>query len=114
MLGPMGKMQSSKITGQQQRLEKEYSSYLKRQAFEVGQIVQWKPGLKNSRRPLYDQPLVVLEVLDSPIRDTKVATGSPYYREPLDIVLGLIDEDGDFLAFHFDSNRFELFSGAHN
>ena len=37
---------------------------------------------------------------------------TPYYREPLDVVLGLTDEDGDFLCFHFDSRRFEPFESS--
>ena len=33
-------------------------------------------------------------------------SGSPYFREPLDIVLGFVDGDGDFITYHFDSRRF--------
>jgi len=33
-------------------------------------------------------------------------SGSPYFREPLDIVLGFLNGDGDFITYHFDSRRF--------
>lgn len=43
--------------------------------------------------------------------DSDTETGSTYYREPLDLVLGLfLDEGehrGDFLSWHFDGRRFE-------
>jgi len=34
--------------------------------------------------------------------------GSNLFREPLTLVLGMHDRDGDFLAYHFDGRRFEL------
>lgn len=106
--GERGKILSSEITRQRQRLEENYSQYTKRHSFQVGQLVRWKPGLKNKIRPLYDQPGVVIEILDKPIRDSASdKTGSTYFREPLDIVIALIDEDGEFVGYHFDSGRFE-------
>jgi hypothetical protein len=68
--------------------------------------------LKNKRTPDYGQPAVVVDVLNTPIYDaagTKGA-GSPYFMEPLTLVAGLIDSDGDFICFHFDSHRFEPFA----
>jgi hypothetical protein len=35
--------------------------------------------------------------------------GSPFFQEPLDVVLGIIDRDGDFFCYHYDSRRFEPF-----
>lgn len=29
------------------------------------------------------------------------------YREPLDLLLGILHKDGDFLMYHFDSRRFQ-------
>ncbi len=76
--------------------------------FKIGDIVRWKKGLKNKRIPEYDVPAIVVEVLDNPIFDDKVEIGSTYYHEPLDIVLGLIIK-GEFLTFHYDSRRMELY-----
>lgn len=104
--GEKGKVLSSKIPRQRQRVEELYSQFTKRHSFQVGQLVRWKPGLRNRVRPLYDQPGIVIEILDEPVRDLE-KTGSSYYREPLDIVVGIIDEDGDFVFYHFDSGRFE-------
>lgn len=82
------------------------------QHFAPGDLVTWKPGLKNRRGPRYGRPAVVVEVLDTPVWDTERDSGSTYFREPLDCVLGVIwDEDpgrGEFVTFHYDSRRFQL------
>lgn len=79
--------------------------------FVPADLVTWKPGLKNRRVPRSDQPAVVLEVLAEPVFDSEKDSGSPYFREPLDVVLGLFVDDGphrgDFLNWHFDSRRFQ-------
>ena len=79
--------------------------------FVPGDLVTWKPGLKNRRRPSYGRPAVVLAVLDSPLRDDEQDSGTTYFNEPLDLVRGLFLETGpargDFLTWHFDSRRFQ-------
>ena len=72
--------------------------------FAVGDIVEWKHGLKN-KRPA--GPFVVVHVLDTPLVDHVAVPGSVYFSEPLDIVLGHIDSDGEFLVYHYDSRRFQ-------
>jgi hypothetical protein len=72
-----------------------------------GMLVRWKAGLKNKKRPEYNEPAIVMEVMLDPLRDNGHDAGSAYYREPLDLTLGLIDGDGDFVIFHFDQRRFE-------
>lgn len=84
-----------------------YEQFTKKHTFKPGQLVTWKPGLKNFKRPNYGEPAIVVEVLDEPIYTTQESAGSPYFHMPMDIVLGLIDEEGDFLVFHFDSRRFQ-------
>ena len=37
----------------------------------------------------------------------KQDSGTPYFNEPLDLILGLIDEEGDFAIFYYDKRRFE-------
>ena len=73
----------------------------------VGMLAMWKPGLKNRRFPLYGQPAIVVEKLDPPLLDHEAEAGSTYYREPLDVLLGILHKDGDFLVYHFDSHRFQ-------
>ncbi len=76
--------------------------------FNVGDIVKWKEGLKHKRMPDYEKPVIVVEVLPKPLYDEKAEVGSPYFRECLDVVLGIII-DNKFLTFHYDSRRFELY-----
>lgn len=78
--------------------------------FKAGDLVRWKPGLKNRKRPAEGEPAIVFEVLDTPLFDPDSdGAGTPYFREPLSIMLGVLDDDGDFLTFHFDARRFEPF-----
>lgn len=76
-----------------------------------GMLAQWKTGMKNRATPDYGAPMVVVEVLESPIIDTKFDSGSVYFRERLDLVLGFVDEDDEFYSFHYDSRRFEPYTG---
>ena len=86
-------------------LRKAQALYQTRYTFKPGDIVEWKPGLKNKRS---DGPFVVVEVLrEAALAETKDG-GSPYFREPLDIVLGHFDSDGDFMIYHYDSRRLQI------
>lgn len=76
-------------------------------SFTVGDLVTWKPLLKNRVRPAYGEPAIVIEFLDKPVRNSEANPSSTYFREPLDLVLGLLDDDGEILVYHFDSRRFE-------
>ncbi len=112
MVDQMADRKASTIARQREpatfgRLLELYKSLVEaRQSFTPGQLVQWKPGLKNRRVPLYGQPVVVVEALAEPVL-TDADSGSQYYREPLDIALGIVDQGDDFDVFHFDSRRFE-------
>ncbi|NEX15124.1 MAG: hypothetical protein C1943_00450 [Halochromatium sp.] len=94
-------------------LQERFALLNQRHSFKPGDLVCWKPGLKNRRVPAYGNPAVVLEVLEAPITDGETESGSTYFREPLSLVLGLFwDREpgrGDFVAFHFDGRRFEPF-----
>ncbi len=83
-------------------------------AFVAGDLVTWKAGLKNRRLPKYGEPAVILEVLDAPVFDTEKDSGNAYFREPLSVVLGVfLDEGphrGDFITWHFDARRFQLWT----
>ena len=75
-----------------------------------GDLVTWKPGLKNRKVPRYGEPAVVVSVLDTPLFDDGQEGGSTYFHEPLDVVLGVIwdggEGRGEFVTFHYDSRRF--------
>ncbi|MBE2295453.1 MAG: hypothetical protein IAF00_10890 [Phycisphaerales bacterium] len=81
-------------------------------ALRPGMLAVWKPGLKNCRFPRYGEPAVVIEVLDPPLINHKAEAWSPYYREPLDLLLGILYQDNKFLAYHFDSRRFQPYEGS--
>ena len=82
----------------------------RKEEFKVGDLVVWKASMKNRRSPDYDAPLVVTKVLTEPITDQERSPGSCYFREPLDIVLGEVGDDGDLVEHHYDSRRFTLAS----
>jgi len=76
--------------------------------FRPGDIVVWKEGCANRKRPKIDEPGVILEVMPEPIYGKEKSAGSPYFHEPLDIVIGLLDSDGDLVRYCFDKRRFRL------
>ena len=82
-------------------------SFLKKESLEVGQIVKWKENLKNRKLPHKNQPAIVIEILEIPVISTDNESGSPYFLETLDIILGIVVENGTFLTFYYDSRRFE-------
>lgn len=92
-------------------LRERYQSLMRPQRFAPGDLVTWKPGLKNHRVPRYGQPAVVVDLLETPVFDSDRDAGSTYFREPCDLVLGLIIDDGpargELLTWHFDRRRFQ-------
>jgi hypothetical protein len=75
-------------------------------AFVKGQFVAWKPGLKNRKFPDYGEPSIVTAVLPSPVFDPSETAGSPYFQEPLTIVIGNYRAD-ELLEYRVDGRRFE-------
>jgi hypothetical protein len=74
-----------------------------------GRFVRWKSGLKNRKFPDYGEPAIVTAVLPCPVFDpSEVSSASPYFQEPLSIIIGTYRED-DFLEFRVDGRRFEPF-----
>lgn len=75
--------------------------------FAPGDLVEWKPGLRHQK---WDDVFVVVEVLSEtiyPPASDKHGSGSPSFREPLNIKLARIHADGDFMIYHYDSKRFQ-------
>lgn len=76
--------------------------------FTKGQVVKWKPGLKNRRFPDYGEPVIVTDVLSVPTFDpSENSAGSPYYQEPLTIVVGMCRDD-EFIEFRLDGGSSHL------
>lgn len=100
-----------KHSEQIERLKIRYNKYYENAPIKAGAIVRWKEGLRNRAYPEYQQPCIVLEVLDEPIFELGEDAGSISFREKLDVKIAFLDEeDGDFVFFHFDKNRFELWT----
>ena len=93
------------------RLKRLRETYIAEQSFEEGDIVVWKEGMKNRLHPAYGEPVIVMERLDPPEMVDR-DTGTPYFREPLSVKLGWLDDDDEFACFHYDGNRFQKLEPA--
>lgn len=91
---------------QVQKLRKIYGSFYLDRDYDVGDIVVWKDGLKNRKLPSYGQPAIVVEFLDECKYAEEEETGSMYFHEPLNVRLGFIGPDGDFVSYLFDARKF--------
>ena len=91
------------------QLQEACNNFLKKNLFQVGQLVKWKENLKNRKLPYKNQPAIVVEILAEPIINSQEESGSPYFRETLDIILGILVDDETFLTFYYDSRRFESY-----
>jgi hypothetical protein len=95
------------MPGHIEKLRAAKTSFDKVYHFKPDDLVVWKDGLKNKARPALGEPAIVLDILESPLYDPEKSTGTPYFNEPLDLVLGVLDSDGDFIVFHYDKRRFQ-------
>ncbi len=75
----------------------------------VGDRVTWKKGLKNRKYPDDDEFGIVVDLLPEPIFDDEQGSGSQYFREPLDMKLAVLDNDGDLAFYYYDSKRFRRY-----
>ncbi len=91
------------------QLQTAFNNFLKKDAFQVGQLVKWKKNLKNRQLPYISQPAIVVEILNEPVISNEEESGSPYFRENLDIILGILVDDEKFFTFYYDSKRFEAY-----
>ncbi len=91
-------------------LEEKVNLLLNKQEEEiaVGDLVTWKRGLKNKKYPQEGQDARVIELLAPPLVNDKEDSGSPYFGEKLDLVLAILDEDGELLLYHYDKRRFQV------
>ena|SRR6478735_5913623 len=95
------------LEAQIMQLQETAGKFNSKEDLKEGDVVVFKPGLKNSRFPKYGQPAIVM------------STTVPAYQLPLyddmsnqtgcdrpDIVLGVLNECNHFVRFAFDSRRF--------
>lgn len=76
--------------------------------FEKGDLIQFKPGMKDRKAPEVGQPAVVMEVLPEPLKDPEAGFGDHYATCQYDLIIGVFLK-GDFIQFYADSRRYEPF-----
>lgn len=108
-LAAIEKMASLSSREHKDKLAKAAKSFLfETHVFEPGMWVRWKPGMMpNCRRPAVGEAAIVLEVLEPTRVINDDTIGSPVGGSKFDIVIGVLDDDGDLLTFLMDSRRFE-------
>lgn len=95
-------------------LEKRYSAFIDKNTFNPGELVRWKPGLRNKGGLKYDDVAIVVDTLNEPIFDKDKDSGSPYFKEPLDMLIAFLDSDNDFIVLHVDSRRMQPAKNSSN
>lgn len=86
-----------------------YKLYTEEYTPQLGDVVQWKDTMKDRKVPQYNEPAVIVEVLDEPLNgyeDKDVNFAQMYATCYYDIVIGIM-EDGEFFTYLADSRRFE-------
>lgn len=94
-----------------QVLKRSYEMYISNESLSTGDVVSWKPGMRNRTLPNYRQPAIVIEKLQYPIFDESQNAGSQYFHEPLDLRVGFLDDNNQFVTYFYDSRRFENYRG---
>ncbi|GAB32945.1 hypothetical protein [Gordonia otitidis] len=71
--------------------------------FTTGDLIQWKPMMKNKRIPLDAVPAIVVDVIDPPhVTDFE----GDRLMEPLDLLIAVVDGDKQFRLAEVSSRRF--------
>ena len=70
-----------------QELKKSYEAYISNESLSTGDIVSWKTGMRNRTLPNYRQPAIDLRV-------------------------GFLDDNNQFVIYFYDSRRFEKYRGS--
>ncbi len=99
-------MSETVAKGQIATLREFHRSLNMNEQFKRGDIVTWKDGLSNKLSPKIGQYVIVEEVLEDIIIDKESTAGTYYFREQLDIKIGILD-GGDYNVMHVDSRRFK-------
>lgn len=71
--------------------------------FAPGDLVQWKPRLKNQRYPHYGRPAVVIGPIEPPLESENQTDGD---TSKVDVLLGFLDGESDLRVYGYQSSRF--------
>ena len=89
-----------------ERLRRIAALYREEYIFKPGDLVMWKPGLKDCRVPEYGEPVVVLEVAPGNISSCDDSHNRKY-REPCDVRVGVYPDGSTFVGFWMDGKRLQ-------
>lgn len=81
--------------------------YAEKHTFKVGDIIQWKNGMKNVSYPKTDDPAIVLDVFDAPLDQPQVNSDNAHFLEKPDIAIGTFNDNGIFSVWTAFSGRFQ-------
>lgn len=88
------------------QLKKAFDIFAEVNTFLPGDIIEWKPGMRNRRT--IGPCIVIRQYEDGNIPVNKEESGMSGFMEPLDLAVGVIDEtDNEFMIFHVDSRRMQ-------
>lgn len=82
--------------------------YMLAHSFSIGELIQWKHGMKNCKWPEYGEPIVVIEKILGQRNEAETIENHKF--EPMDIRCGVV-RDGTFEGLWYDSKRFEPYKG---
>ena len=90
-------------------LKQRAESFINKPLFKVGDIITWKAGMRNKTIPDIGIPGIVLNIFYPVLIDEDREVTSTYYNDILDIQVGFISKEDEFIVFAQDSRRFELY-----
>jgi len=88
-------------------LKNQHALFYQKHEFKINDLVQIKKGLKTSYNFIENQPIIVTEILISPIQHTEEDISNADYSIIMDIKIGVITRMGIYKEFYFNSQFFE-------
>lgn len=83
-------------------LRSAYATYSEVNSFEEGDLVQWKPMMRNRRYPLDGVPAIVVRSIDPP---ELVDSDGDALEDPWDLIVGVVDGSHTFRLTQMASRR---------
>jgi hypothetical protein len=84
------------------RVSEAFAIYASAEDLSPGDLVQWKTGMRGAVIPTYGYPAVIVERLDEATRGLDRRAG---WSEISDVVIGVVDHQGDFVQIAVNSRR---------
>ena len=91
-------------------LRNHYAQLVTKYTFTEGMLVEDKPGNENKKAPR-GGVAIVTRLLATPVMGGDADSGSPYFNESLDMVIGQLSADRMLMEYHVDSRRYQPYTG---